>query len=447
MIKGIWRHFILTLRLNFRSGRAIAYGYIMPILFLIGFGAVFRSGNPPLLHEIGQILTITILGSACLGMPTALVAEREKGVWRRYQLLPVPINTLLSGVLLVRIILAFSAVGLQLGLAHWIYGTPLPSGLLTFGIAFAVVIFAFLGIGIILTSQAKDVPSVQALGQCVFLPMILIGGVGVPLYALPDWCRQLAAFMPGRYAVELLQSTYQDGSLQHFPAYPALILMIMGAAALIAGLRLIQWEQSRPKRSRSIIWITFAIASWAGAGVSSIFLDKSTPSHLIHSPSFLAIDPIAIDSITYDELPNDHGIYTPLAPPLNPDQRMTHRMREFMPRLENWDPGLKGDIGQRVRNLLAVAAIADITQDNSEAIIARQIYDFLRAAFAPQDLNHALAWVVLSPDAGSVISAAPELGLRGEAHPDIIRERSAWYARKFLGRVRGQIQDAEPPSQ
>ena len=122
-------------------------------------------------------------------------------------------------------------------------------------------------------------------------------------------------------------------------------------------------------------------------------------------------------------------------------------MREFMPRLENWDPGLKGDIGQRVRNLLAVAAIADITQDNSEAIIARQIYDFLRASFAPQDLNHALAWVVLSPDAGSVISAAPELGLRGEAHPDIIRERSAWYARKFLGRVRGQLQDAEPPSQ
>ena len=77
MIKGLWRHFLLTLRLNFRSGRAIVYGYIMPILFLVGFGTVFRTGEPRLLYEIGQIFTITILGSACLGMPTALVAERE----------------------------------------------------------------------------------------------------------------------------------------------------------------------------------------------------------------------------------------------------------------------------------------------------------------------------------------------------------------------------------
>ncbi|OPZ73358.1 MAG: hypothetical protein BWY82_01155 [Verrucomicrobia bacterium ADurb.Bin474] len=123
---------------------------------------------------------------------------------------------------------------------------------------------------------------------------------------------------------------------------------------------------------------------------------------------------------------------------------MTHRMREFAPRLRQWDPGLKGDTGQRVRNLISVAAIADITQDNSEAIIARQIYDFLQATFDKKDLTHALAWIVLSPDNGSVVSAAPELGLKGEAHPDIIRERSAWYARKFLGRILGYIPDPPP---
>ena len=446
MIKGLWRHFLLTLRLNFRSGRAIVYGYIMPILFLVGFGTVFRTGEPRLLYEIGQIFTITILGSACLGMPTALVAERDKGVWRRYQLLPVPINALLSGVLLVRVILAGTAVCLQIVLAHWIYGTPLPSFPFAFALAFTVVTFAFMGVGLILTSLAKDVPSVQALGQCVFLPMILIGGVGVPLYALPDWCRTLAAFMPGRYAVELLQSAYQKSTMGSVPLYPALILILMGVAAYIAGLRLIRWEQSRPKgqRFRSALWIALALASWIGAGVTTVFLDRIPPFQLVNSPSFLSIDPTSIDSITYDGLPDDHGIYTPLAPPLNPDQRMTHRMREFGPRLKQWDPGLKGNTGQRVRNLISVAAIADITQDNSEAIIARQIHDFLQASFEAEDLTHALAWIVLSPDAGSVVSAAPELGLKGEAHPEIIRERSAWYARKFLGRILGQIPDPTP---
>lgn len=446
MIKGLWRHFLLTLRLNFRSGRAIVYGYIMPILFLVGFGTVFRTGEPRLLYEIGQIFTITILGSACLGMPTALVAERDKGVWRRYQLLPVPINALLSGVLLVRVILAGTAVCLQIVLAHSIYGTPLPSFPFAFALAFTVVTFAFMGVGLILTSLAKDVPSVQALGQCVFLPMILIGGVGVPLYALPDWCRQIASFMPGRYAVELLQSAYQKSTMSSFAVYPALILILMGVAAYIAGLRLLDWEQSRPKgrRIRSALWIALALASWIGAGITTLRLDRISPLQLANHPSFLSIDQASIESITYDGLPDDHGIYTPLAPPLNTDQRMTHRMREFAPRLRQWDPGLKGDTGQRVRNLISVAAVADITQDNSEAIIARQIYDFLQASFDKKDLTHALAWIVLSPDNGSVVSAAPELGLKGEAHPDIIRERSAWYARKFLGRILGHIPDPPP---
>ncbi|MFW6354261.1 MAG: hypothetical protein ACOC3I_07750, partial [Verrucomicrobiota bacterium] len=124
MLKGLWQHFSLTLRLNFRSARAIAYGYAMPVLFLFGFGSVFRAGEPALLAQMGQILTITLLGGACLGMPTALVAERERGVWQRYRLLPVSVSALLANVLLVRVVLVGLGVLLQMALAHLVYGTP-----------------------------------------------------------------------------------------------------------------------------------------------------------------------------------------------------------------------------------------------------------------------------------------------------------------------------------
>ena len=74
-MRGLWKHFYITLVLNYKSGRALLYGYLMPILFLVGFAAVFQSGHPRLLNQMGQILTITILGSTCLGMATALVSE------------------------------------------------------------------------------------------------------------------------------------------------------------------------------------------------------------------------------------------------------------------------------------------------------------------------------------------------------------------------------------
>ncbi|MES1194648.1 MAG: hypothetical protein ABUL65_02055, partial [Opitutus sp.] len=93
---GLFRHFVLTLRLNFRSKQALAYGYLVPVFFLIAFGSVFRGDTPPLLAEMGQILTISILGGACFGLPTTLVAGRERGVWRRYRLLPVPMSRLVA---------------------------------------------------------------------------------------------------------------------------------------------------------------------------------------------------------------------------------------------------------------------------------------------------------------------------------------------------------------
>ena len=76
-MNGWVRHFLLAINLNFRDPQAIAYGYLVPILFLLAFGSVFRADDPPLLARMGQIITITILGGACFGLPTALVAERD----------------------------------------------------------------------------------------------------------------------------------------------------------------------------------------------------------------------------------------------------------------------------------------------------------------------------------------------------------------------------------
>ena len=199
----------LSLRLNFRAPMPVVYGYLLPVVFLFGFGGIFRAGNPPLLAEMGQLLTITILGSAALGLPTALVAERERGVWRRYRLLPVAPAALVGGVVLARFVIVAGAVALQLVLAHLVFGTPWPSQPFVFLGAALAATFAFLGLGLVIAALADGVPAVQALGQCFFLPMILLGGVGVPLAVLPDWAQRLAGFMPGRYAVTALQAAFE----------------------------------------------------------------------------------------------------------------------------------------------------------------------------------------------------------------------------------------------
>src|ERR1043165_4695175 len=114
-----------SLKLNFRNRMAILYGYLFPLIFLIAFWAVYRNDPVPLALHVGQFLTVTILGSACFGLPTTIVAERERGVWRRYALMPVDRWVFVPVMLWARPPLLLPAALLHLALAFGL-GLPTP---------------------------------------------------------------------------------------------------------------------------------------------------------------------------------------------------------------------------------------------------------------------------------------------------------------------------------
>ena len=75
---------------------ALIYGYLFPTIFLVAFWVLYRYERVPLVRHMGELLTVTALGGACFGLPTTMVSERERGVWRRYRLAPVRTGTLVA---------------------------------------------------------------------------------------------------------------------------------------------------------------------------------------------------------------------------------------------------------------------------------------------------------------------------------------------------------------
>lgn len=442
IIRALLRHFLLTLRLNFRSKQAIAYGYLVPILFLLAFASVFRGESPPLLGQMGQLLTLTILGGACFGLPTSLVAERERGVWKRYQLLPIGPASLLLSTLLARIVIIVSAVALQMGLARIFCGTPLPLHLGQAGLSILVVTVSFLGLGLLIASLADDVPAVQALGQCLFLPMIMIGGVGVPLATLPRWAQQLAGFLPGRYAVEALQLPFASSRGIESAGFAFLALGVIGTAAGFAGAKLLRREIGGPLGLTGKLALALALAAWVAVGATARVTGHLRSSLLIPA-GFHAITAAQIEAITYDDLPGDNELYTRLAPPFE-TELPAGRLQEIEHILRSWPPAQTADSGQRARHLLSVASIADINADLLEGEIARVVFNQLQATIPTDELRPILAWIILAPNEAGVITSAPEFGFKRDVQEAAVRERSQYYAKKLLGRLLGKIPEGAP---
>jgi ABC-2 type transport system permease protein len=482
-MNGLWQQFGVSLRLYFRNKMGMFYGYLFPAIFLLAFRVLYRNEPIPLARHMGQLLTVTILGGACLGMPTTMVSERERGVWRRYRLTPVSTRSLVASTVILRYFIAITAGLLQLALAMSI-GMPLPRHPLELWLAFTFVAFAFLGLGLVVATMADNVPSVQALGQCIFLPMLIVGGVAVPLASLPNWALHVSAFLPGRYAVEILQSSI-TGNGTGTSGFDFLALLLIGVAGFVAGAWMFRWDAQQRFATRSKGWLVVVIAAWAVVGLVAesrgrIGIDgPATPSPMAASPPVVASNetapatrarqakppvphasdtsgsagPSSWQAVTiaeiknntdFDALPPDGGIVSPIARPgLDPPPDMLDQINALTAALPQWQPGKVDDPVQRVRNLLYVAAVPDLLEmEILESYVPLVVFDRLKQDIPKNDLIRILYWIATHPSGGEDRAAGQlqPLGL-GNAPADIdtVRERVTIYSLKLLGRLIGKI--------
>jgi ABC-2 type transport system permease protein len=476
---------LLTLRLNFRSKQALVYGFVFPIGFLFAFwGIYYHKEIPPLIGEMGQLLTVTILSGACFGMPTAMVGERERGVWRRYRLLPAGTGGIVASAMVVRVVLVALAIVLQLVLARFVCKAAWPAHPLRLIGVFFFVTFAFLGLGLVIATLADNVPAVQAMGQAIFLPMVMIGGIGVRLEQLPEWARHVAAFLPGLYAVDAIDSAVRPKPLAYAVPLPYCVfaLTIIGAAGCLGGRQMFRWDVGQKMTAVARGWVAVALGVWLIVGLSAevggnvrvrrptiasvpaathptaepiapaatqptttttVFASTepaTRPSIMAQLAPWTAITPQDIAKVTYDDLPSDQSTVTPVASGLDDlDDDGKKRMDDFTAKLDDWQPGKNVNLEQRVRNLLAVAAITDILQDQHEGQIAYIVFEHLRFDVEEEKLKKILTYISQHPEGGKVPTQIPELGIDGEVFEEGIRERVEMYARKLLARLVGKV--------
>lgn len=483
-MRGLLPYLDLTLRLHFRQKLALFYSFLFPLIFLGAFRALYRWETVPLARHVGELLTVVILSGACLGLPVILVSERERGVWRRYRLAPVATSTLITGMIAARFVLLVASALLLLALAVMV-GMPIPDHPGQLAIGFTLVAFTFSGLGLLLGMIANSVPAAQALGQCVFLPMLVFGGVVVQVASLPVWAQQLSTYLPGGYAVDLLQACANGDGLAS-EGFALIALLGVGTAAFVSAIRMFRWDsQGRRESGRGVAWAGLTVLALALVGLTahrqtdrrpvgpSAALAKAlteTPALIATPPSnatpavpaapgpglaaplAAVTTPAGASPRTWQDLtpaelgainlvlPPDEGVVAPMPlPGETPDADTIAWLDYIRPKLPGWESGQVDDPVQRVRNFLYAAAVPDVVQmDPFERFFPPVILDHLIATTPREDLRRILGWIVLNPVHGSLAAADNVLALGIEVRTnefDAVRERARYYAMKFLLRV------------
>ena len=231
--------------LFWRTREAAIFTFAFPILLFLLVGAVYTGtiqGHPAGRYLLSGLLGYGLATTAFAGLAITLVVRRENGVLKRVRATPLPAATyvaaLLTSVLLVFALEAVVMVALARLAFH--VGVPGALGSLVLEVAFGILCFAALGVGI--TALIRSSEGSSGVLNVILLPMAFLSGSFGPTRSYPHFLQVIADVLPLTYLLKIVRGTILDGlPFWHYPGAIG-VVAAWGAFGALAALRWFRWE-------------------------------------------------------------------------------------------------------------------------------------------------------------------------------------------------------------
>ncbi|MCJ7719833.1 ABC transporter permease [Candidatus Bathyarchaeota archaeon] len=171
------------------------------------------SGNPSYFDFIAPgIMAMTVMMSVMTGLPVAISQEKEVGTLDGMMVAPINRLSIILGKTLGQTARGLIQGVIILALAVGLFGVTIQGSiLLVFGLLLLGV-FSFVGIGIVITSFAKDQETATMLMMTLMFPMMFLSGVFFPIQQMPWYMQDISRVLPLTYASQALRKVMVLGA-------------------------------------------------------------------------------------------------------------------------------------------------------------------------------------------------------------------------------------------
>ncbi len=189
---------------------------------------------------IAVIMTLT--GSLLTAM--VIAREWERGTMEALMVTRVTIREILVAKICPYFLLGMGGMGVSTAIAVWLFAVPLKGSLWVLTGAAALFLLAALGIGLLISSFARNqFVAGQIAIVATFLPAFILSGFIFDIASMPQAVQAITYAVAARYFVAILQTVFLAGNLWSviLPNAAALAVMaalFLGVARLVARKRL-----------------------------------------------------------------------------------------------------------------------------------------------------------------------------------------------------------------
>ncbi|MBP1733629.1 MAG: type transporter [Deltaproteobacteria bacterium] len=180
------------------------------------------------------IIAMAVMTASLFGAVNVNAELRQKGVLRKLATTPITRTEWILSNILYQFILAVLSTTLMLLVSYVVFDVSLEINA-WLPVFVALDVFAFVGLGMILTRVAKEAESAAAASDALMFPMMFLSGTFFPVEMMPEFLQTFAKVLPLYYVNEGLRASMV--SLDNMAALKyAAIIGIFAAVVFVVGI-------------------------------------------------------------------------------------------------------------------------------------------------------------------------------------------------------------------
>jgi ABC-2 type transport system permease protein len=179
------------------------------------------------------------------GLPVAISQEREVGTMDGMMVAPINRLSIILGKALGQTGRGLIQGVIVMALAMGLFGVLIHGSIVLVAALLLLGVFSFVGLGIVLTSLAKDQETAQMMMMTLMFPMMFLSGVMFPLQQMPWYMQDIAKFLPLTYAADAMRKVMVLGAGVSAISTDLIILIAFGAIMIAIAVPLFRRIMTR----------------------------------------------------------------------------------------------------------------------------------------------------------------------------------------------------------
>jgi ABC-2 type transport system permease protein len=240
-----WRQYRLERKMFWRNPSAAFFNFLLPLIFLSLFGAIFSGSQSDLDVIVPGIAGLSIMSTTFSALAMNMVFLREQGVLKRLRGTPMPTGSYLGALVGNAVTNTVIQIAIVVAAGAALFGVGMPKDWLELIVFTAAGVACFASLGVALAHAIPNFDSAPAYVNAIFLPTIFISGVFYDAGNAPTFLRDIAEVLPLSHLIDGLSAAMVTGAPLADHLSDLAVVLVWTALGLFLAVRGFSWEARR----------------------------------------------------------------------------------------------------------------------------------------------------------------------------------------------------------